>query len=81
MNKLMQAPLDSDEDESQAAVEPSSVANEVRQLKSAIDSAIAKRERIPQPMFWYLFHSRIKDIRKRRELLRILSGVFGDERS
>lgn len=60
-------------EEDVAPVAPSPIAAEIAELQSSIKRAMGKRERLPQPMFWSLFHSRIKDIRKRRELKRVLS--------
>ena len=62
-------------------VRPTALAEEIRGLKASIDRALGKRERLPQPMFWSLFHSRIKDIRRKRELTRVLDGVFGGQDS
>lgn len=63
--------------EPEAAHSPSELAQEIKELQSSITRAIEKRERLPQPMFWSLFNSRIKDMRKRRELLRTLNSLLG----
>jgi TATA-binding protein-associated factor Taf7 len=55
----------------------SELAQEIKDFQSSIADAMKKRERLPQPLFWSLFNSRIKDIRKRRELLRTLDELFG----
>lgn len=64
-------------DEAAQKVTRSELAQEISELQASITKAISKRERLPQPMFWSLFNSRIKDIRKRRELMRVLSEFLG----
>ena len=44
------------------AVERSRVAEEVEDLRSTILRLAKDRERLPQPLFWSLFNSRLKDI-------------------
>ena len=69
-----------DEDsETPKAVTPSELAQEIKELQQSVSSAMQKRERLPQPLFWSLFNSRIKDMRKRREALRTLNSLLGGE--
>ncbi len=68
---------DGQESAAESAPGPSELAQEIKELQASITSAIEKRERLPQPLFWSLFNSRIKDMRKRRELLRTLHSLLG----
>ncbi len=83
----MRATRERETEEEQAELEVgqqatrSALASEIQELKASIDRAISKRERLPQPMFWSLFHSRIKSIRERREISRLLGDIFGGQDS
>ena len=55
----------------------SEIAVEVRQLQNAIDETLSKRDRVPQPMFWYLLHERVAEIKKRRALQRTVDELLG----
>ncbi|MBX7137227.1 MAG: hypothetical protein K1X83_04515 [Oligoflexia bacterium] len=54
----------------------SALAEELRDLKAKIFSAVAQRERMPQPLFWSLFNSRLHDIKRRKNLGRILEELL-----
>ena len=54
----------------------SELAIEIEQLKESISSAMLKRPRLPQPLFWSLFGQRIREIRKRREAQRALAAIL-----
>lgn len=66
-----------DESEPVAPATPSELAQEIKALQESVTRAMEKRERLPQPLFWSLFNSRVKDMRKRRELLRTLNSLLG----
>ena len=48
------------------------IARRLARLKAATESAAAKRERLPQPLFWSLFRSQIEELRKDKERARML---------
>jgi len=55
----------------------SRVADEIDDLKTTILRLAKDRERLPQPLFWSLFNSRLKDIKRSKELARMLDEVLG----
>jgi TATA-binding protein-associated factor Taf7 len=57
--------------------ERSHIADEISDLKTTILKVASERERLPQPLFWSLFRSRIDSIRKEKELQRVLSEELG----
>ena len=59
--------------------EPSKIAERLKRLKSAIFEVAAKRERLPQPMFWSLFRDQIKSVKRRKELRRMLLEALNPE--
>lgn len=54
---------------------PSDVARRVRKLQSSVLEAAAKRKRLPQPLFWSLFHNELEEIRRSKERKRLLSKL------
>jgi hypothetical protein len=67
-------------DEDTEAVEPSgksAIATEIENLQEKVLRFARERERLPQPLFWSLFNSRIKDIKRNKELSRLLKDVLG----
>ena len=56
--------------------EPSAVAKRISRLKNASLSAIGKRERLAQPLFWSLFQSEIEEIRKKKSEERLLRKIL-----
>ena len=48
------------------------IARRLARLKAATEHAAAKREHLPQPLFWSLFHSQLKEIRAEKERERLL---------
>jgi len=75
--------MNCDNDDSIEDFRAKRIAARLETLKKATLAAAAKRERLPQPLFWSLFHSQIKEIRASKERLReaseLLSG--GEENS
>ena len=72
--------MDSSDDESThngEAPEKSAIAKEIETLQETILRLARNRERLPQPLFWSLFHSRISDIKRNKELSRLLKDVLG----
>ena len=59
-------------------VERSPVAEEIDDLKTTILRLAKDRERLPQPLFWSLFNSRLKDIKKHKELARLMKATLGE---
>jgi len=57
--------------------ERSQTAKEIADLRDRILRLARDRERLPQPLFWSLFNSRIQEIKKEKELKRLLSDVLG----
>jgi len=69
---------DSDDiDSKQTLHERSATAKEIADLQDKILKFARNRERLPQPLFWSLFNSRIRDIKKNKELERLLNDVLG----
>ncbi len=56
----------------------SGVSKEIERLLSTSAALSRTRERLPQPLFWSLFHSQIRDIKKKKRLDRLLQDIFGD---
>ena len=54
----------------------SPIAQEIERLKVATESAAAKREHLPQPLFWSLFGSQIKELRAAKKRDRELREIF-----
>jgi hypothetical protein len=51
----------------------SHLAEELQELKSTILRVASERERLPQPLFWSLFRTRIDAIRKAKEVERVIA--------
>ncbi len=58
--------------------EKSTVAREIEDLQQTILRLAKDRERLPQPLFWSLFNSRLRDIKKNKELARLLRETLGE---
>lgn len=50
----------------------SEMALELKDIQRATVDAASRRERLPQPLFWSLFHSRIKELKDKKRKQRIL---------
>jgi len=61
----------------------SKLAEELEELRRTVFETVRKRERLPQPLFWSLFHARIKRMRgareRERELKKLLLNPYLDE--
>ena len=68
--------VNNDEDEVVEAPQPSAIAKAIETLKRASVDAAASRERLPQPLFWSLFNSRLKEIKREKLVDRTLRDVF-----
>ena len=66
-----------EEEEAVCVKEPTPVAEELRRLQAATIAAMEKRERLPQPLFWSLFHSELDKVRKAKKQERLLQEVLG----
>lgn len=51
--------------------ERSAIANELSALQETVLRLARERERLPQPLFWSLFNSRLKDIKRHKEEQRL----------
>lgn len=56
----------------------SDIADELSELKRTILRFSQERDRLPQPLFWSLFHSRIAEIKKIKNRCRELEELLGD---
>ena len=65
------------DDEIASGREPSPLAVEIKDLSEAVGRAAAKRSRLPQPLFWSLFHSRIEELKRKKNKQRILDTILG----
>ena len=45
----------------------SEISEQLERLRGVTLQAISVRERLPQPLFWSLFHAELEDIKKKRE--------------
>ena len=72
---------DNEDVASSSASEKSVVAREVDDLQRTILRLARDRERLPQPLFWSLFNSRLRDIKKQKELRRLLKETLGEAES
>lgn len=66
---------DSGDEEPIEAQGPSEIAARIQSLKSSVLHAAATRERLPQVLFWSLFHTEIKSIKRRKERKRLLDAL------
>lgn len=55
---------------------PTAIAAEVRRLRDATIAAAQKREFIPQPLFWSLFHTELKRLKSEREQIRAIEEAL-----
>jgi hypothetical protein len=69
-------PLDSQDEESPQPIEKSAIATEIDSLHDKILRLASNRERLPQPLFWSLFNSRISEIKRSKDLARLLKDVL-----
>ena len=60
-----------------AAPGPSEIARDLSNLKDTILRVASERERLPQPLFWSLFRSRLQGIKQAKEVERVLQEVLG----
>ncbi len=70
--------LESHEEDESAELVPtkSKLSEELDRLKRASIEALSTRERMPQPLFWSLFHSELAGLKKRKHLERFIEQVF-----
>lgn len=52
--------------------ERSATAREVSKLQDTVRRLMDERDVLPQPLFWSLFNSRLSDIKKQKEVSRLL---------
>jgi len=77
-NKIQDCDQDQDcNTEASLVSDKSQTAKEIADLQERILRLANSRERLPQPLFWSLFNSRIKEIKKNKELERLLNDVLG----
>ena len=65
------------DDDVPSVIEKSGVAREVENLRDTVLRFARERERLPQPLFWSLFNSRIKEIKKTKESDRLIREALG----
>jgi TATA-binding protein-associated factor Taf7 len=68
---------ESSDEAAEGCSEKSTVAREIENLQSTVLRYARERERLPQPLFWSLFNSRLRDIKKTKELERLLRETLG----
>jgi len=66
------------EEEDDQPTERSVIAKEVSSLQETVLRLARDRERLPQPLFWSLFNSRLKDIKRNKEEARALKAALGE---
>ena len=62
--------------EETGAAERTYVADRLDRLKRATLNVVNRRERLPQPLFWSLFHTEVDEIRKKRKQERVARCAF-----
>lgn len=71
--------VEKEEVSSESVSAPSEIASRIQKLKDSSLAVIQRRERVPQPLFWSLFHLELKEVREmrkqKREELRALFGL------
>jgi hypothetical protein len=72
----MKAKDDTHDESAEVEIERSRIAEEIDDLRTTILRLAKDRDRLPQPLFWSLFNSRLKDIKRNKELSRLLNEVF-----
>ena len=55
----------------------SELAKDLSKFKNSIKTAVSSRERLPQPLFWSLFNSKIKELKERKESTRRIDQLLG----
>ncbi len=65
-------------EEDDQPTERSVIAKEVSSLQETVLRLARDRERLPQPLFWSLFNSRLKDIKRNKEEARALKAALGE---
>ena len=53
-----------------------SIASGLARLKSSALKAAGDRERLPQPLFWSLFHAQLESLKREKELRRLVNSIF-----
>jgi len=64
------------ESELAVAPGPTEIAEKLTRLKRAMVSAAETRTRLPVPLYWSLFHSQVKEVRKVKARERLLRTLF-----
>ena len=67
---------DTPETEDAEFAHKSELAHEVSSLKDSINKVVKERNRLPQPLFWSLFNSKIKELREQKERSRRLEELL-----
>lgn len=52
------------------------LAERLDRLKQATFRTVTRRERLPQPLFWSLFHSEVREIKRKKDELRLARKAF-----
>ena len=52
------------------------LALEIEQVRDATLKAAAKRQHLPQPLFWSLFHSRIRQLKQEKHNERVIKQAI-----
>ena len=65
------------DDEDEGLPEKSKLAQEIERLKTVTIKATKERERLPQPLFWALFKSKLKELKDEKHNKRVVDEVLG----
>jgi hypothetical protein len=65
-----------DDETPSAAPGPTELAAKLSRLRDVALKAAEARTRLPVPLFWSLFHSQVRDVRKVRDRERKLRALF-----
>jgi hypothetical protein len=69
-------PSDRD-NENAPTLDKSAIASEIEDLHQTILRFAKNQETLPQPLFWSLFNSRITQIKRNKDIARVLKDVLG----
>ncbi len=62
----------------QSLQRPTSLSQDLQRLKSSTLRVVDSRERLPQPLFWSLFHSQMAALKKRKKKNREVQSALFD---
>lgn len=68
------------QEDAENASGPSEISRALSRLKNATIDAAAKRQQLPQPLFWSLFACEIEEIKRCKRQKNLLQEIFGSNK-